>query len=209
MGFLQAMETFRYQEGVRIGAYASAQIKWSMLNILDSQAYSVSTLSNALIYFKKIGKEKEEFLQSTGREPTLEELAKKVKSTPNTVGNLIQVFQGVLSLNKDVDEEGDMEFGDFLMDSELPVDIQAIQEVGKSMVEVILDKELKSDRDRYVIDERYGLKNGGRTKTLEEVKQELGVSRMRVGQIEAEVLKKLKSSISEQELRNALEELAS
>lgn len=208
IGLLQSLGRFRYQEGVKVGTYASYWIDRTVVDALEGQSQSVSTPSNSLFWLKKIDDIKDEFLQNTGREPTVEEIAREMKWTPNTVGNFILVFQGVLSLNEDIGDEGDLEPQDFLISSDLPVDTQAMQQIGKERVGVVLGRVLKS-RDAQVIDGRYGLSSEGKTKTAEELSKKFKVTRQRIGQIEKEGFEKLRDSRNEAELRNAWEELVS
>jgi RNA polymerase primary sigma factor len=138
-----------------------------------------------------------------GREPTPDEIATEMGTTPQKVREILKISQEPVSLETPIGEEEDSQLGDFIEDEEATMPVEAVSEI---MQKEELDQVLATltHRERKVIELRFGLK-GEHPRTLEEVGQKFGVTRERIRQIEAKTLAKLKSYRDSQRLRDFLE----
>jgi len=129
-------------------------------------------------------------MQELGREPTPEEVAKALGMDPEKALEIIKISQEPASLESPVGDEEDSRLGDFIYDATAPTLFDtASRELLKEQVDQVLGT--LSDRERRVLEERFGLKDG-RAKTLEEVGKLFQVTRERIRQIEAKALRKLR-----------------
>ncbi len=142
-------------------------------------------------------------LQELGREPTSEEIAEEMGIAPEKVRDIMKVSQEPVSLETPIGEEEDSHLGDFIEDHSMvaPSDA-ASHQLLKEQVEDVLDS--LSSRERKVLQLRFGL-DDGRSRTLEEVGREFGVTRERIRQIEAKALRKLRHPSRSKKLRPYLD----
>jgi RNA polymerase primary sigma factor len=142
--------------------------------------------------------------QELGRDPSIDELALGMETTPDKIENLLEIARRPVSLETPIDEEGDSTFGDFVEDVNSPA---PAEEVTTNL----LHEQLKTALDRLppreaqILRLRYGLEDG-RVYTLEEVGQAIGVTRERVRQLEAQALNRLRQSSAHVILRDYLYE---
>jgi RNA polymerase primary sigma factor len=151
----------------------------------------------------KLGRVQRELLQHFGREPTPEELAKELDTTPARVLEVQQYARDPMSLNQTIGDEGDSELGDFIEDSEAVV---AVDVVSFSLFQDKLHEVLRtfSEREAGVIRLRFGLTDG-RPRTLDEIGQVYGVTRERIRQIESKTMSKLRHPSRSEILRDYLD----
>ena len=144
-----------------------------------------------------------QLLQDIGREPTPEEIAVEMGTTPEKVREIRKISQEPTSLHMPVGDEGDALLGDFIEDKDA---ISPADEVGEivQQEELATVLNLLTNREREVLELRFGLK-GEHPRTLEEVGHKFGVTRERIRQIEAKTLAKLKSYRDAQCLRDFLD----
>ncbi|MEZ5140642.1 MAG: sigma-70 family RNA polymerase sigma factor [Acidimicrobiales bacterium] len=130
-------------------------------------------------------------MQELEREPTIEELARKVDMTPGPEREIMRISQDPLSLDSPVGETDDSQLSDFIEDTQAdaPAEMAARNMLGKAVVEALSEL---SDREKEVVRLRFGL-DDGQARTLEEVGREFGVTRERIRQIEAKTLAKLRN----------------
>jgi len=141
-------------------------------------------------------------MQELGREPTPEEVAKVLGIDPDKALEIIKISQEPASLETPVGDEDDSRLGDFIHDAGAPTLFDsASRELLKEQVEGVLMT--LSDRERRVLEERFGLKDG-KPKTLEEVGRMFAVTRERIRQIEAKALRKLRHPSRGNKLRDYL-----
>jgi RNA polymerase primary sigma factor len=141
--------------------------------------------------------------QDLGRDPTMEELAERLEIEPERVSELIEISRRPVSLDEPTNEEQDAEIGDFIEDSNSPAPPQVVAEqLLREQVSELMER--LPEREAYILKLRYGLQDG-RVHTLEEVGKEIGVTRERVRQLEAQALNRLRHS-SALMLRDYLEE---
>jgi RNA polymerase primary sigma factor len=145
-----------------------------------------------------------QLLQELGHEPTLDELALRLRMTPARVREIHRIAQEPVSLETPVGQEEDSYLGDFIEDQQAvaPADAAARALLAEAVNEAL---DGLTDRERQVVRLRFGL-DDGQMRTLEEVGREFGVTRERIRQIEAKTLAKLRHPIRSQKLRNYLEE---
>jgi len=142
-------------------------------------------------------------MQELGREPTPEEVAKVLGIDEDKALEIIKISQEPASLESPVGDEEDSRLGDFIHDTTRPTLFdEASRELLKEQVEKVLES--LSDRERRVLEERFGLRDG-RPKTLEEVGKMFMVTRERIRQIEAKALRKLRHPSRAHQLRDYLE----
>jgi RNA polymerase primary sigma factor len=141
--------------------------------------------------------------QELGREPTSEEIALDMGLSSDKIRDIMKISQEPVSLEMPIGEEEDSNLGDFIEDSKAlaPSDAASLV-VLKEQVEAVLYS--LSERERRVLELRFGL-DDGRSRTLEEVGKEFGVTRERIRQIEAKALRKLRHPTRSKKLRDFLE----
>jgi RNA polymerase primary sigma factor len=151
----------------------------------------------------KLIRESRKLLQELGREPTSEEIAVKMEIAPEKVREIIKVSQEPVSLETPIGEEEDSHLGDFIEDAGATAPQEAAsQQLLKEQVEGVLNS--LTLRERKVLQLRFGLEDG-RTRTLEEVGKEFGVTRERIRQIEAKALRKLRHPSRSRKLKDYLD----
>ncbi len=151
----------------------------------------------------KVMRVRRRLVQEYGREPTTQEIALEMEVTPERVREIMKVSQEPVSLETPIGEEEDSHLGDFIEDRSAPAPAEAATfQLLREQVEDVLGT--LSDRERRVLQLRFGLEDG-RSRTLEEVGREFGVTRERIRQIEAKALRKLRHPSRSRKLRDFLE----
>ena len=142
-------------------------------------------------------------VQEYGREPTTQEIAEGMEVPPERVREILKVAQEPVSLETPIGEEEDSHLGDFIEDRNAPAPPEAAtaqlrrEEVARALGTL-------SERERRVLQLRFGI-DDGRSRTLEEVGRDFGVTRERIRQIEAKALRKLRHPSRSRQLRDFLE----
>ena len=164
-----------------------------MTRAIDQQSREIRVPVHVAENMKKVQKAAAELQQTLGREATAAEIAEKLgDKSEEDVKNIITYLQNPVSLETPVGENGEDSLGDMVEDKREATPEEAMaQLVQKEEVTELLES--LSDRERQVIRLRYGL-DGGRTHTLEEIGEQLNVTRERVRQIEAKAMEKLRAS---------------
>ena len=142
-------------------------------------------------------------VQEYGREPTSEEIGRGMEISPEKVREIIKVSQEPVSLETPIGEEEDSHLGDFIPDDAAlaPADAASHQLLKEQVMDVLSSL---TPRERKVLELRFGLEDG-RSRTLEEVGREFGVTRERIRQIEAKALRKLRHPSRSEQLRSFLD----
>ena len=142
-------------------------------------------------------------VQEYGREPTTQEISLGMEVPPERVREILKVSQEPVSLETPIGEEEDSHLGDFIEDRSAPAPAEAATfQLLREQVEDVLGT--LSERERRVLQLRFGLEDG-RSRTLEEVGRDFGVTRERIRQIEAKALRKLRHPSRSRKLRDFLE----
>ena len=151
----------------------------------------------------KLMRQHRRLLQEYGREPTPEEIGLAMEIGPEKVEEILKISQEPVSLATPIGEEEDSHLGDFIEDSSAPAPADAATfQLMREQVEEVLES--LSDRERRVLQLRFGLEDG-RSRTLEEVGRDFGVTRERIRQIEAKALRKLRHPSRSRKLRDFLD----
>ena len=186
------MEKYDFTKENRFSTYASWWIKEAIQRAIDQQSREIRVPVHVAEAMKKVQRISKELQQSLGREATPEEIAEKLgdKSTED-VKNILSYLQNPVSLETPVGEDGENNLGDMVEDKASPTPEEAMNLlVQKEEVSELLNA--LNDREKQVIRLRYGLEDG-KTHTLEEIGEELKVTRERVRQIESRAMEKLRN----------------
>ena len=199
LGLIHAVEKFDYKRGFKFSTYATWWIRQAITRALANQARTIRIPAHMVEQTNKLIRVRRQLLQDTGCEPTPEEIAGVMDTTPDKVRQILKINQEPTSLHTPVGDEGDMMLGDFIEDRETPSPVEEVDEILQSEeLERVLD--LLTKRERKILELRYGL-TGEQPKTLQEVGVVFGVTRERVRQIEAKTMAKLKTYGAARSLR--------
>ena len=190
MGLMKAVEKFEYEKGFKFSTYATWWIRQAITRAIADQGRTIRIPVHMIETINKIKKESRIILQETGKEPTAEELSKKLDLPVEKVKNILEMNQDPISLETPVGSEEDSELGDFVEDDKFANPYDATTRV---LLKEQLDDVLKTlnEREEKVLRYRYGLDDGSQ-KTLEEVGKIFNVTRERIRQIEVKALRKLR-----------------
>ncbi len=189
-GLIRAVEKYDWRRGFKFSTYATWWIRQSITRAIADQARTIRIPVHMVENINRFLRTSRKLMQELGREPTPEEVAKVLGIDPDKALEIIKISQEPASLESPVGDEEDSRLGDFIHDTSAPTLFDAAsRELLKEQVEQVLAT--LSDRERRVLEERFGLKDG-RPKTLEEVGRMFAVTRERIRQIEAKALRKLR-----------------
>lgn len=173
----------------KFSTYATWWIRQSITRAIADQARTIRIPVHVTETLLKLKKASQAILKENGREPTCEELAKKIKIPASKVRKIIKITQESVSIETPIGEKGDGKLGDFIEDTYIPSPPDTVIHVNlKEQIEEALKK--LTDRETNVLKMRFGL-IGCKEHTLEEVGQQFKVTRERIRQIESKALKKL------------------
>jgi RNA polymerase primary sigma factor len=202
IGLIRATNKFEYQRGHKFSTYATWWIRQAVSRAVADQGRTIRVPVHMGDQLNRMRRVQLQLLQELGREPTIEEMAEGMETTPDKVENLLEISRRPVSLETPIDDEGDSTFGDFVEDvnSPAPAEEVATHLLGEQLQQA-LDR--LPPREAQILRLRYGLEDG-RVYTLEEVGQTIGVTRERVRQLEAQALNRLRQSSAHIILRDYL-----
>ncbi|MBN1939763.1 MAG: RNA polymerase sigma factor RpoD [Candidatus Aminicenantes bacterium] len=200
MGLMKAVDKFEYRRGYKFSTYATWWIRQAITRAIADQARTIRIPVHMIETINKLIRISRQLVQEIGREPTSEEIAKKMDLPVGKVRKIIKIAQEPISLETPIGEEEDSHLGDFIEDKVMPSPPDAVIHIN---LREQIEEALKSltEREAKVLKMRFGLGDGNEH-TLEEVGQQFKVTRERIRQIEAKALRKLKHPSRSKKLRS-------
>jgi RNA polymerase primary sigma factor len=200
MGLMKAVDKFEYRRGYKFSTYATWWIRQAITRAIADQARTIRIPVHMIETINKLIRISRSLVQEIGREPTSEEIAKKMDMPVSKVRKIIKIAQEPISLETPIGEEEDSHLGDFIEDKVMPSPPDTVIHIN---LREQIEEALKSltDREARVLKMRFGLGDGNEH-TLEEVGQQFKVTRERIRQIEAKALRKLKHPSRSKKLRS-------
>ncbi len=208
IGLMKAVDKFEWRRGYKFSTYATWWIRQAITRAIADQARTIRIPVHMIETINKLIRTSRLLVQELGREPSSEEIAKRMDIPVSKVRKVLKIAQEPISLETPIGEEEDSHLGDFIEDRSI---LNPAESVTFGNLREITDEVLATltPREEKVIKMRFGLGNTGSEHTLEEVGQHFAVTRERIRQIEAKALRKLRHPSRSRRLKAFLEGKAS
>jgi RNA polymerase primary sigma factor len=199
IGLMKAVDKFEYRRGYKFSTYATWWIRQAITRAIADQARTIRIPVHMIETINKLIRTSRQLVQELGREPTSEEIAKRMDIPVAKVRKVLKIAQEPISLETPIGEEEDSHLGDFIEDRAVVSPAEAVININlKDQTGQVL--RTLTPREEKVIKMRFGLEDGSEH-TLEEVGQSFAVTRERIRQIEAKALRKLRHPSRSRKLR--------
>jgi RNA polymerase primary sigma factor len=203
IGLMKAVDKFEYRRGYKFSTYATWWIRQAITRAIADQARTIRIPVHMIETINKLIRTSRQLVQEYGREPTSEEIAKRMDIPVVKVRKVLKIAQEPISLETPIGEEEDSHLGDFIEDRGVISPAEAVININlKEQTESVL--KTLTPREEKVVKMRFGLDDGSEH-TLEEVGQSFAVTRERIRQIEAKALRKLRHPSRSRKLRAFLD----
>jgi RNA polymerase primary sigma factor len=203
IGLMKAVDKFEYRRGYKFSTYATWWIRQAITRSIADQARTIRIPVHMIETINKLIRTSRQMIQELGREPTNEELAKRLQLPVSKVRKVLRVAQEPISLETPIGEEEESHLGDFIVDANgiSPSDAVINLNLREQTAQVL---KTLTPREEKIIKMRFGLDDGSEH-TLEEVGQNFAVTRERIRQIEAKALRKMRHPTRIRQLHGFLE----
>jgi len=193
LGLLKAIDKYDYKKGFKFSTYATWWIRQAITRAIADHSRTIRIPIHMIETITKINRAQKALLQEKGRQPSIEEIAEYLEMPISRVEKALSVAKEPLSMDKPIGSDGDTSLGEIIYDEST---LSAEEELKIQSLRERLNMALKmlSPRERKVIELRFGL-DGKKPRTLEEVAQEMNLTRERVRQLEVQALEKLRNPI--------------
>ena len=205
-GLMRAVDKYEYKRGYKFSTYATWWIRQAITRAIADHARTIRIPVHMIETMSRLRNISKELLQEIGREPTIDEIARRAKMPISEARRVLKISRHPISLDRPVGESEDSYFGDFIEDGSAD---SPISTAGGEMLKDRVEEVLKTltYREREIIKLRYGI-GDGYTYTLEEVGRIFKVTRERVRQVEAKAIRKLQHPVRARKLEGFLENIA-
>ncbi len=190
LGLMRAADKFDFRRGFKFSTYATWWIRQAITRAISDQGRTIRLPVHVSEMVARLRRATHQLQQDLHREPTEDELANELHTTPSKVRRIMEIAKQPVSLEAPLDESEDSFLGDFIEDSSVATPLEEAQrQLLREEVQKVLAN--LSERERKIVELRFGLEDG-KQRTLEEVAQQFGITRERIRQIETKILRKLR-----------------